>query len=274
MALDAATVRAVNAYIASDQGTRASVINYIERAWTSLADYRDADIDRFVARVVPNVLAGERRIADLTNSYLAQYASHVTGGKYTPAKLNLADVTGTALRGVDPTEVYRRPAVTMRTALSNGTSFREAVAQGLQRAKSLGATDLQLAKTHTARSILSRDDRVVGFRRVLKGGKTCGLCAVASTQRYHKERLQPIHPGCGCGVQPIYGDRDPGQVIDPERLEGVHAAIQGRFGVSDRGGRDAIDYRNVLVTNNHGEIGPVLGVRGQAFTSEADLRSG
>jgi hypothetical protein len=63
---------------------------------------------------------------------------------------------------------------------------------------------------------------------------------------------------------PIYGDQDPGQVIDELRLEATHEAVEERFGVSDRAGR-AIDYRQIAI-REHGEIGPMLTVADQDFT--------
>jgi hypothetical protein len=70
---------------------------------------------------------------------------------------------------------------------------------------------------------------------------------------------------------PIFGRTDPGHVIEPERLESVHERIEERFGVSDAGARDPIDYRDALIVHEHGEIGPVLAVRGQKFTGPNDI---
>ncbi|MGV9364517.1 hypothetical protein [Amycolatopsis sp. NPDC003731] len=186
------------------------------------------------------------------------------GGSAAPLGLRPAEVTGTALRGVDPREVYRRPGVQVWTSLSEGRTFDEAVKDGLRRAVSVAMTDLQLAKTHTARKVFENDDRVVGHRRTLTGSEDCAICRVAATQRYHREDLQPIHPGCDCGVAPIYGDSDPGQVIDRKGLEDVHDAVAERFGESAADAR-AIDYRKLILVENHGEIGPVLTVKGQHF---------
>lgn len=271
MALDRATVRIVNAAISADAQVRSRVLAFIERTWTGLGSWRDRDIDRFVTAVTPVVLSGERQIAQLTNAYLAQFASSVLGAPFRPTSIDPATVSGAALRGVDPAEVYRRPGVTTWTALSNGKPLTDAVDEGLRRAVVIATTDMQLAKTHTARAVYRNDSRVVGHRRVLTGSENCGLCIVASTQRYHKSELQPIHPGCDCGESPIYGDRDPGQVIDPNTLEDVHDAIAARFGVSDASARDPIDYKDVLVVHEHGEVGPVLGIRSQHFAGPGDI---
>lgn len=176
-----------------------------------------------------------------------------------------------APRGVPTREVYERPFVDTWTALAGGLGFDDALEKGRQRVVSLAGTDVQLARTRAAAYVLDRSDGVVGYRRVLHGSESCGLCVVASTQRYRRGDLMPIHPGCDCGVLPIYGDVDPGQILDPSRLEGVHQRLEERFGVSDAGARTPIDYRDVLVVHEHGELGPVLGVRGQTFTGPADI---
>jgi hypothetical protein len=71
-------------------------------------------------------------------------------------------------------------------------------------------------------------------------------------------------------------------VVNPEQLAGVHERIAQRFGAYSSGARKIpgvtdpttagpLEYRNVLISHNHGEIGPVLGVRGQDFTTPGDL---
>jgi hypothetical protein len=272
MAVDAHTARLVTAYLDADTRARTQTLALVERAWAVLDSWRDADAARFVHAVVPILQAGERHIANLTGAYLAQYAAQQFDGPFRPAPLDLEAVTGAALRGVDPTDVYLRPFHTIWTALSEGKRLADAVAAGWTRARTLVATDLQLAKTHTSRDVLGRDDRVVGYRRVLTGREDCGICAVAATQRYRKENLAAIHGGCDCGVQPIYGDRDPGQVIDPDGLDRAHDAIAERFGA------DAVDataraaaYWPQIAIREHGELGPVLTLRAHAFLSAADF---
>jgi hypothetical protein len=170
----------------------------------------------------------------------------------------------------------------------------EAVARGERRAKLIGLTDLELAVTHTVRERLAEEPRVKYFRRVLTGAENCGLCVVASTQRYHKADLLPIHPACDCVIAPILGNQDPGHRINTmqvaegasatgesrsgvpvfsddgivdlgDLLEPVHDAIRDTFGRSARDARE-IDYRKVLTVHEHGELGPVLSVKRHRFT--------
>lgn len=281
MAVDPQVARIVTAYGDRVAAVRAAVVAYVERAWGSLDSWREPDIDRFVAAVLPVVSAGQVQTASLTDAYLAMLESAVLGGRVRPIGVSPVLVADDALRGVPASEVYRRPGITVWTALSEGVPLRSAVERGLRRATGLAATDLQLAKTHTARRVLESKDHVVGHRRALKGARSCGLCIVAATQRYRKSELQPIHGGCDCGVIPIYADADPGQVIDPDTLGGVHALIAERFGAFNSGARKIpgvkdpsgkpLQYRDVLVTHEHGELGPILGIRGQKFTGPSDI---
>lgn len=273
MAVDPQLRRVVLSYRTQAALVRSRMLDFIRRAWGSLDEFRDADIDRFVAAVIPVVLAGQRQVVSLTDAYLAATAATVLGGPTRPT--GIPALTIEELRGARAEEVYRRSGITVWTALKEGVTLAVAADRGLTRAIDLASTDLQLAKTHASREILGRDDRVVGYRRVLEGAKSCGLCAVAATQRYRVAELMPIHAGCDCGVQPIFGERDPGQVVNPDQLEGIHQTIAERFGRASESARgipgNAADYRDVLVVHEHGELGPLLGVRGQVFTGPSDI---
>ncbi|MET7939627.1 hypothetical protein [Streptomyces sp. NPDC005302] len=223
----------------------------------------------FQRRTLPMILAGERQIAKLTSSYLQQLYKEVDASAGRVA-LDLDAVTGTALRGVDPVEVYERPFKTVWTALGNGDPLDVAVDQGSHRLETILKTDLQLARTHTVRDVSDDLPKFEYTVRELQGEYDCALCMIAATQRYHKKDLAPIHPGCDCLVKTVTADYDPGQVIDEARLEQIHDAVEAAIGTFDRGGR-AVDYRKIIVANDHGEIGPVLGYRGQRFTGPDDI---
>jgi hypothetical protein len=261
--------RLIDAYNLQVASTRRRTEAVVRAFWNRLPDHRSADIERFVQQVVPLVEGAQTQVAGLTDAYLAQTLTALTGDPVAPVGIPTEVARGA--RGVPAAEVYQRPGVTVWNALADGVPYREAVERGLARALDLTSTDLQLAKTHSAQLVMEDNDDVAGYRRVLTGTHSCGLCVVASTQRYHRGNLMPCHPGCDCGVLPIVGDTDPGQVINESRLEGAHERIAERFGVSSSDARDPIDYRDVLITHEHGELGPILGVRGQKFTGPNDL---
>jgi hypothetical protein len=181
----------------------------------------------------------------------------------------------------EPTERDRKP-------------LTAAVGDGERRLTSLALTDVELAVTHTVRDRLADEPDVRFYRRVLTGAESCGLCIIASTQRYRKRDLLPIHPNCDCVVAPILGDQDPGQVINSTRVSDdasptgetadgvpvygpddaldtefltreVHDAIRETFGEMAFDARQ-IDYRKILLVEQHGELGPVLTVARHHFT--------
>lgn len=269
MPVDPATRRVINTYRTRTDRLRNQLARYLTVTWGALDDYRTPNIEAFAAEVVPVVEGSLRQMSAMTDGYLAAVETVETGARVLP--VGAPTMTTEALRGVPAEQVYQRGGTAVWTALSEGKPFPDALQIGLDRIVNIGTTDLQLAKTHTVRDILRGKRNVGGYRRVLEGGKSCGMCVVASTQRYHKGDLMPIHGGCDCGVLPIYGD-DPGRVIDLDTLDGIHDRIAERFGpdVVDqtrKRGDKIPRYQDVLVTHEHGEIGPVLAVRGQHFQS-------
>jgi hypothetical protein len=239
---------------------RASVLAYVRLVWRAQGSYRTEDVDRLVSLIVPRVRAGQLQTANLTSAYIASIDTVRTGVLVKPVPVDEDEVLNG--RGVPAAEVYRRPAVEVYTALAAGASYTDAVARGLTRLNSLAATDLQMSKVRQARVSYLADSRKY-FRRVLNGGSNCGLCTIASTQRYSTKDLSPIHPGCDCGVDALADNESGKHVLDQTLLDATHAQIEGTFGESFRDGR-SLDYRLIDI-RQHGEIGDVLTWRGQHF---------
>jgi hypothetical protein len=247
----------------------ASVLGRTNRSFLGLGSWRDADAVRFRRTALPIILSGERQVAALTASYHEQLYREVdpSAGH---VGLDLDEVTGAALRGVDPNDVYERPFKEIWTALSDGVPLDDAVDRGTHRLETLIKTDLQLSRTHTVQALAPQFPKFEYTIRVLQGEYDCALCMIASTQRYRKRDLAPIHPGCDCLVKLVTADEDPGQVIDEEKLDAIHKAVDDALGTHDRGGR-AVDYRQILISNEHGEIGPVLSFGSHKFTGPDDI---
>lgn len=263
-------------YEANVSRLRSRVISATGMLWGSMRSYRDVDVDRFVARAVPMVQAGQLQVAGMT----AMYQGTALGVATTVNREAVLNV-----RGVDPYEVYRRPAVDVYTRLSQGSSLQSAVRAGAARLGWLAAMDLQLAKTHQARDTIMRSDRDY-FRRVLTGKENCALCVVASTQRYNRDDLMPIHPGCDCNIETIpKGSPMPDPVLDQELLDRTYEEIATKLDhvkvgldahhlgldKADAKGRPLSDYTDLIVTRNHGEYGPTLAWRDHKFTSAVDI---
>lgn len=252
---------------AATAAVRQKVLTAVQALWQASPAFRDADVERLINRIVPLVQAGQVQVAQLTSVYLAHEAALLRDVGFAPAAVDKSALQD--VRGVAMAEVYARPAVSLYTALSDGKSFLEAKQAGLLRLMSLATTDMQLAKTTQANVSLKKSGAKY-FQRSLSGSENCAICVVAAHQRYRTGELMPIHPGCDCGVRELPGSKDPGQTIDQDSLDLMHAQIESQFGISDRGGR-AIDYSQIMVVQQHGELGPVLTWRGQNFTGPDDL---
>ena len=247
--------RLTEAYDSQVHAIRQQITAFGQAYWDSLPHYRASAVEDMIQAITPRVTAGQLRIADLTRAYLAQCAREL-GWKVVLPSIDQDEIRGA--RGVDPRVVYRRPAVDVYTALAAGKPLPQAAAEGRLRLTQLIGGDMQLAKVHASRQSM-RGYPAEGqfYRRVLTGRENCALCVVASTQRYYRGDLLPIHPGCDCDVQPLPPGLAVNQVIDEDLLEQVHQITADRLGVSDRGGRTP-DYRKLLTVSEHGEYGPTL----------------
>ncbi|TXK17399.1 hypothetical protein [Homoserinibacter sp. GY 40078] len=249
---------------------RSRVSRYIASVWGSASSLRDADVDRIVRQSLPVIRAGRLQMAQMTASYVLGLA-RVDGFDRPPMAVDPKIID---YRGVPDEVVYRRPAVQTYTALSKGTPFEAAKQQGLNRLLSIATTDMQQARNRQAR--ISYAGAGYEYRiRTLTGRENCALCVIASTQRYNAYSLMPIHPGCDCGQEGVRGAGDPGQTIDPDLLANTYAAVEEKLGPRDASGVPAAttisDYRNLIVVNQHGELGPTLAWRGDRFTGPDDI---
>lgn len=250
----------------------ASTIATVLRIWSTLDSWRDRDAARLARLVVPVVQAGQVTVGQATSAYMASQAGQAFNATVAPPAVPAAVVIGG--RGVPGGEVYRRPFVQIYTALDAGKSLLDAVGIGRSRLAEIADLDLQraysLAAQHAMNNLPERY-RPRLWRRVTTGGHSCALCVVASTHRYHRSDLHPIHRKCDCRVEPDFSG-DAGQMLDDNVLERVHAAVADLTGTSDRGGR-APDYRQLIVemTAEHGELGPLLVRPSDHFTGPSDL---
>lgn len=247
--------------------------NAASNLFNSLGSYRDSDAEVYVQRIVPVVQAAQRQTVQATKKF---YELLATSNGFKLDQLSLVQPTDfytDSTRGVPSEVVYTRPFVETRRAIANNTSMTQAILMGAVRVANIAATDIQLAKTRSGQAIRqAHQGSQYGLTyhvRVLTGTENCALCYVASTQRYKVSDLQPIHGGCDCTERPVFANEDPGQVINAARLEATHQAVEERFGGSARDARQ-IDYRQITI-HEHGELGPVLTVKGQNFTGPSDI---
>lgn len=130
---------------------------------------------------------------------------------------------------------------------------------------------------------MAADKRIVGYRRVLTGFRSCRFCAVASTQRYHKKDLLPLHYACDCVVAAIWGTEDPGWIINRELLNRLQQDSDrqdywNQHGFVDDHGNPVTSPKKIRWANRdvtvkeHGELGPTLVSDKHHFTGPDQIK--
>lgn len=250
MAPSSKLIQIINGYDSEVNRIRSAVTGTVETLWNGLPDYRNSNVAGFAKKAASITEGGGIQVQRFTSAYLGALQSAATNQPFRPPALSPRLVTSKALRGVSAVDLFQRPGANVYAALAHGRPFDAAVHSGMARAINLAATHLQLVKTHTAREVFSRDPAVTRYKRVLGGGDTCPLCVAAADGVYNSEDLMPIHPGCTCGVAPVFGRIDPGRSINQK--------------VSS-------DETVEVAVREHGEMGPLLTRASDDFTTPDDF---
>lgn len=172
---------------------------------------------RVTDQVVSVALQGQRAIVAAADGYMSLSAGAATGSSVAPIGVNPDPLIGRVARNGRFLEDVYGPIVTIA---------RNDFDRGLALMRQQIVTDMALAHRQAVHASTSADRRIVGYRRQVNpgGGETCGLCIAASTRRYSKQELNPLHPMCRCTVVPILSTDPVGEnVLDEEALAAVYA---------------------------------------------------
>lgn len=260
-----------------------NAFDLVGAAWDRYGGLDDTALRAFAEAAAVIVDASKAQVATVTAGYIA--ANDLAAvGEVVPVIPAPPVIRG----GIPTAEVYARSVVESRVRIAAGATFDEAMSAGRARATGTAITDVNLTNKATIDRVAPLRPWVVGYRRILTG-RSCAICAAASTQRYRRPNLMPIHQRCDCDVGEIYGTADPGRVINRDlyrdlREEGIIGDIGeqrrdarrraegedvptrttpgGRpasFYVDDRGGIFRADGTPVRArTVNNPEVGPLL----------------
>lgn len=232
---------------------RSTVSLAVGREWKALGSWNEADVPRFVSRVSPLVSAGQSRAVSLTQAYVARKTN-------TPiVAVDFAALQSKLRNGVPPAVVYKRPFIRVWSKLKQSHDnysdgdFNAAVQVGQDQAESNSDMDVALAlvAAYVVLGSLSGDEEsqgdIVAWRRVAEPA-CCEFCQMLDGVHTGPDQPQPLHNRCGCTAEPITrGSRITGDIASPgDSIEGV-------------------------TIHEHGELGPVIGQKGDNFTTAADL---
>lgn len=224
-----------SAHIEGERRLREIVRATLQRQWRSLPAYNEADVEEWLRLCLPVIRSATRQSVTFTGAYLSRFLGEL------PRPINVEEILRNLRQGVTDEEVYRRPFVTVWTALSEGRSVEEAIQAGESRALSMAATDVQLAMRDTLQPI-GAESGIVGYQRVADPD-CCDFCAEVDGAFLRSDDPMPLHNGCGCSVEPVEGER-PRRSSPPPKTVAVH---------------------------NHGELGPVLADPADHFTGPAQI---
>lgn len=233
------------AYSRTRATTRQTLVSRIVGLWRGLGSWNRSDIDRFAPPAARLVRAGQLQEARLALGYLDR-VSRLRTGRPSPT-VRLDQIPGRSNR-VPLQDVYTRPFVWTWTEMAEDDDLDQADAaeRAVQRLERSIEVDLQTVSRNTADAVIEEDDRITGYRRVLSDKSNhCDLCVIASTHRYNRGDLLPIHPACACTVEPIYESED----IDDEESE-IDRQLEEAYARAAE--------RTTVVVLDHGEYGPYL----------------
>lgn len=231
----------VHAHLEGEGRLRQVLRNHLQQVWNGLPGHDRQNLDQWLSEVVPAVLAAEKESSALTNAYIAAALEQTR-----PFPVDLAQVTGAAVRnGTPPEAVYERPFVTLWSELGEGKAWADASSTALQRALTLGSTDVQLSMRDTLGAVQTVEPRIVGWERVTNPG-ACDFCQqVNGAFVYGGSEPMPLHANCGCSAVPVLIEKS---------------------GSS----RTATPLPEGIAVHEHGEYGPVLVAAGDHFMGEVE----
>lgn len=234
--------------------------------------YDERQVRAVSAQLAQTVRQAQVVTADLTAEYLIRVLD-----VYEVPTQRRPVVLPAQPRGVDPTDVWERPAKEFRYQRSQGADGAAALERATRRAELIAEDDLMLAMREGAAAALDFPDSLgatVGYRRIIhpelsKDG-SCGLCVVAADRIYQNVRKFAIHERCKCTVLPVTEELDPGLSLNAADLRRLYAAAGGTTAAA------ALKRVRVAV-HEHGELGAVLRRADWDFRDQdaatADLRS-
>ena len=226
---------------------RDSTVKRLTRIWRSLPEYRDETLPAWLNAAVPVVQAAQRAEITVTQAYLSRALGR------TVRAVSAEEIMAMYRNGTPPADVYSRPFGEVWSALAGGATFDQAQERGLFRATQTAATDIQATMRDTLNVVGEAEPDLWGYQRVTDGA-ACSFCLLLNGAQLRTEDPMPIHPNCGCGVEPVVYTR----------------GFDNRNNLATFNASPTPPPKGVAV-RDHGELGPVLGDPSQNFTTAADI---
>lgn len=211
-------------------------------AWAANDGLDDDTLNAWLAASIPLATSATERAAVVSDAYVAAFL-RAEGIPATPVGI---DPSTQWRPGVTSADLWARPIIASRIAISKGADYADARNRGLRRALDNGSTDVTLASRGSVAQSLDAQQTITRYQRVLTGRESCVLCQSASGKTYSTGTLLPIHHGCDCTVEPIVEGR--------KQLPRRETTVKDSPGLTEA----AEDGAPVIEEGDDPELGPVL----------------
>jgi hypothetical protein len=228
----------IEAHLLTQERIRWFVRGAVVSIYRDMGAYNESNVDYFVDAITPIVYAGQRKSMEATEAFVTRRVKKAVVREV----LNVASdrFYAQARNGSKLIEVYRRPFVTVWSALERGEPYEAAVNAGEARAGSTAEMDVQLAHRATYAEIQEGSPQIKGYRRVANAG-ACDFCALVDGAFVKSADAMPLHNRCGCGLDPMLREIEVSSIPDG------------------------------VAVHEHGELGPVLADPAHDFTTESEI---
>lgn len=206
MAITAAGRSLTQAHARSQAQIRAAVLQQLTRLWPSLDVARlDDTSPAFLQAATSIVLGGRALSARAAALYLEQFraAEGVRGRAPVVIDRPTPDV-----RDAIRTSLLVTGPVSIKKAAAQGRFGQAVIASAFGMVAASASRHVQQGGWSTVQETVRQDGQALGWARAASAN-ACAFCAVLASRGpvYREETADfDAHDGCGCGIEPVYGD--------------------------------------------------------------------
>lgn len=178
---------------------------YTAQQWRTVTlDDLDRSHAAWLAALVPALEQAQRAGTLLTAAYLAAFVASELG-QATPDVRQPDPNRAFGAADGQPLDVpLGKTLIGVKAALKAGKSPAEALAEQQHRAERLAVSATMAAPRRVLAEEIASDSRIVGWRRVTRGG--CGACLALAAQGYTDTEPLKVHDHCHCTAEPVIRD--------------------------------------------------------------------
>lgn len=206
MAITLAGSRLTQAHSRSQAQIRAATLQQLARVWPTLDVARlDATAPGFITAASSIILGGRALSARAAALYLEQF--RLAEGVQGRAPIVIDRPTSDVRQAIRTSLTVTGP-VSIKKAAAQGRFGSAVIANALALVSASAARHVQAGGWNTIQETVRNDRQALGWARAASGN-ACAFCAMLASRGpvYREETADfEAHDGCGCGIEPVYGD--------------------------------------------------------------------